>query len=114
MPKLTLLPHRREFIFVRRKELYNKALSVCCLLKHLGAKDVYLFGSILDPNSFGEHSDVDIAVRGLPEKHIYKIESQIEDMLGTGNFDLVYMEYAPFYIVDSIIKRGEKYVINIS
>lgn len=114
MPRLTLLQNKQELILTRRKELYCKAIRVCCLLKHLGAKNIYLFGSILDPTSFGEHSDVDIAVRGLPEKYIYKIESKIEAMLGTDNFDLVYMEYAPFYIVDSIQTRGEKYVVNIS
>lgn len=113
MPKLTLLPKQQELIFERRKELYIKALRVCSLLKHLGAKEVYLFGSILDPNSFGEHSDVDIAVQGLPEKQIYRIEATIEDMLGTDNFDLVYMEYVPSYIIDGVKKRGEKYVIDI-
>lgn len=108
MPELTLLPENIALIRKRHQRLFVKALEACDFLRNSGAKEVYLFGSILKADSFGEHSDVDIAVKGLPEEHIYKIESKIEAILESDSFDLVYMEHAPEFMVKSIKTRGKK------
>ncbi|MBI4710588.1 MAG: hypothetical protein HY759_05760 [Nitrospirae bacterium] len=61
-----------------------------------------------------EALNVDIAVEGLPYEHIYKVEAKIEEILGGIEFDLIYTEYAPDYLVASVKKRGEKYACHIS
>jgi predicted nucleotidyltransferase len=66
---------------------------------------VYLFGSITRDN-FHLHSDVDIAVSGLPFKHIYAVESKIGDILGTEEFDLVYLEYAKERVRNRVREQG--------
>ncbi len=90
----------------RRKSLLERACVAGKLLLDLGAKRVWIFGSILQPECFHEHSDVDIAVEGLPVKHIYAVEGKIEDILGTDAFDLVYMETAREYIKEKILRYG--------
>jgi predicted nucleotidyltransferase len=41
---------------------------------------------------FREHSDIDLAVSGLPREHIYKVQSKIEEIVGGMHFDLVYLK----------------------
>ncbi|MEW5692959.1 MAG: nucleotidyltransferase domain-containing protein [Candidatus Hydrogenedentota bacterium] len=59
------------------KEKIDKTISI---LKGYGAKDIYLFGSILK-NRFSVYSDVDIAVSGLPEERYFEIMAKITDVL---------------------------------
>ncbi|MCK9229020.1 MAG: nucleotidyltransferase domain-containing protein [Syntrophorhabdaceae bacterium] len=112
MPKLTLLPREIEEIARRKADLLSRAEAVCEYLAGLGTKEVYIFGSILT-DRFDMHSDVDIAVAGMPWEHVYRVESTVEDMLGTEEFHLVYMEYVPDYMVKSIKERGRKYAGDI-
>lgn len=41
------------------------------LKKEFGAKSVSIFGSLTDPERFNENSDIDIAVRGIPDEKFY-------------------------------------------
>lgn len=43
------------------------------ILKENGAKEVFIFGSIAN-GKFNEHSDIDIAVRGLEPKNSIKLQ----------------------------------------
>jgi len=113
MPKLTLLPRDIEETDRRKAVLLKKAEAVCEYLARLGTKEVYIFGSILT-DKFDAHSDVDLAVAGIPWEHKYLVEGTVEDMLGTEEFHLVYMEEAPDYIVRSIKERGRRYAGVIS
>lgn len=49
-------------------ELIHKAAAI---LKSFGATDVYLFGSVARGTD-NEHSDIDIAVSGIPPESFYK------------------------------------------
>ena len=53
------------------QEDIKKAIQI---LKENGAKEVYVFGSIVN-GKFNENSDIDIAVKGLNEKDFYKVAS---------------------------------------
>jgi predicted nucleotidyltransferase len=48
--------------------LIKKAAGV---LKSFGATEVYLFGSAGNGNFKKEHSDIDLAVRGIPPENFY-------------------------------------------
>ena len=76
-------------------------------MQAFGASAVYLFGSILRED-FGRHSDVDIAVSGLPEDRLYTVEGYVEEILCTDRFDLVYMEEADPLLAERILKTGVK------
>ena len=50
----------------RAREVAGRAASL--LRQHYPVKRVRLFGSVLYPERFHEHSDIDLAVEGLPDK----------------------------------------------
>jgi uncharacterized protein len=90
----------------------RKGDEVCRYLCSLGAKEVFLFGSLLT-DDFREHSDLDFAVAGLPAEHVYKVESEIESILQGMPFDLVYLETAPSYLVERIREKGKRYACRV-
>ena len=87
MPLLELRKSDYEDIARRKKDLLLRTKEACKLLQAFGASAVYLFGSILRED-FGRHSDVDIAVSGLPEDRLYTVEGYVEEILCTDRFDL--------------------------
>lgn len=92
-----------------RLGLLEKAKEVCGWLYTLGAKEVYVFGSVLSSEKFRYRtSDIDLAVTGMPEAYIYKVEGKIEDLLEGHAFHLIYMEEASEQMVNKIKERGEK------
>jgi predicted nucleotidyltransferase len=107
MPRLELREPDRNLLTQRKSILHQKAVRACEYLRDLGAEEVYLFGSITR-DDFHFHSDVDIAVSGLPHKHIYTVEARIGDILGTEEFDLVYLEYAKERLKHRIREQGVK------
>jgi predicted nucleotidyltransferase len=107
MPMLELREPDRRTLAERKAVLLKKAKRACEYLRDLGAGEVYLFGSITR-DDFHLHSDVDIAVSGLPFQHIYSVESKIGDILGTEEFDLVYLEYTKERVTNRIREQGVK------
>ncbi len=89
----------------RKAALLKKARHACEFLRGLGASEVYLFGSITR-DDFQVHSDVDIAVSGLPFEYVYSVESRIGDILGTEEFDLVYLEHAKERVKSRVLEQG--------
>lgn len=57
------------------------------VLKSFGAKEVYLFGSAAT-DEMDEHSDIDLAVTGLPPEVFFRAMSTAHDCLDR-NLDLV-------------------------
>jgi len=89
----TILKKRRRELGISR---YNKAyqrlrLAVDFLYKN-GAVAVYLFGSITNPEEFTEHSDIDIAVRGISANRRLEVEGKLEDLLGNFEYDILFLE----------------------
>jgi predicted nucleotidyltransferase len=113
MPRLKLRTQDIERTQTKRALALKRAEEACLYLCDLGAKESFIFGSLLSED-FREHSDIDLAVSGLPREHIYKVESKIEEILGGMHFDLVYLEDAPAYLVTRIKEKGKRYAGDLS
>ena len=113
MPRLKLRTQDMERIHTKRLLALKRAEEACLYLCRLGAKESFIFGSLLS-GDFREHSDIDLAVSGLPREHIYKVESKIEEIVGGMHFDLVYLENAPAYLVKRIREKGKRYACDLS
>ncbi len=74
----------------RIREGYTKASQAADYLKNeYSVKKVLLFGSLVDNEFFHKHSDIDIAVDGLPEKFYYKAIGEVMDLIGDFAIDIV-------------------------
>jgi predicted nucleotidyltransferase len=101
-----------ERIGQRRSRALERAEVACLYLISLGAREAYVFGSVLGER-FRDHSDIDLAVFGLPEEYIYKIEGKIEELLEGAPFDLIYLEEAPPHIARRIREEGKRYAVGL-
>jgi predicted nucleotidyltransferase len=73
------------------------------ILPHFQVKEVYITGSILIPNKFGSQSDIDIAVKGLPEKDYFTLLSRLNEYLPR-NAELIELENCRF--AEIVYKTG--------
>lgn len=91
----TILSNRRKEL---KEGLRQKALArleqACAALYDEGAEEVYVFGSVLKPSEFNEHSDVDIAVKGIESEKRYSAESRLSDIFTEVHFDILFLEDA--------------------
>jgi hypothetical protein len=60
-----------------------------------GIHQAYLFGSLLRPNRFGRHSDVDVAVEALDTNHFFPAMAALSEAVGR-DVDLVELRKCPF------------------
>lgn len=74
------------------------------LVGELGAKRVWLFGSLAWGEPHGA-SDVDLLVEGLPRGDAGTAESRLEAIID-GPFDLVLMEEAPPGLAERVLREG--------
>jgi predicted nucleotidyltransferase len=92
------------------EEAYRKALEGAKYLYEQGAKKVFLFGSITNPELFMRRSDIDIAVEGLPEKRRLIAEGVLVDILYPYDFDLVAIDskeiIAREEIIEAVLREG--------
>ncbi|SHE89773.1 hypothetical protein SAMN02745206_01013 [Desulfacinum infernum DSM 9756] len=103
VPRSTALARKTE---ERRRLALVLAGKVCDYLKGLGAADAFVIGSVLHPDQFHPHSDVDFVVVGLPEIHMYRVEGRIEEILAGMPFDLIYLETLPEERREFILQKG--------
>jgi predicted nucleotidyltransferase len=89
----TLLRKRRKVLC---RKHYNKAYRMLReaidFLYREGATEVYLFGSITNPDAFTEHSDIDIAVKGISEDKHLTVEGRLAEFLGNYEYDIIFLE----------------------
>ncbi|MBC7357351.1 MAG: nucleotidyltransferase domain-containing protein [Desulfacinum sp.] len=90
----------------RRRLALARARRVCEYLKGLGAADAFVIGSVLHPEQFHPHSDVDFVVVGLPDIHMYRVEGRIEEILEGMPFDLIYLDTLPEEHREFLIEKG--------
>lgn len=80
------------------------------LISTYGASEVWLFGSLARsrkrPEVFGEHSDIDLAARGLPPKRYFHILSRINAGIDI-NVDLIDMDACPSWLLETVTREGE-------
>jgi len=79
--------------------------TIIQLAKEYGARKVWLFGSMLEPEPEVEPADIDLAVEGVPPEKFFKFWSRL-DSLFRKNVDLVYLDNEP-PIRHIIFKRGK-------
>lgn len=87
-----LKKRRRELCLKKYNEAHKRLKTVIDFLHAEGATEVLLFGSITGHESFTEHSDIDIAVRGISEDKRLDVEGCIADLLGEFEYDILFLE----------------------
>ena len=87
-----LKKRRRELDIKRYKDACTKLKKAVDFLYKMGAAEVYTFGSITDPERFTEHSDIDIAVKGINKDKHLTVEGMLEDILGNFEYNILFLE----------------------
>lgn len=95
--------HKKQRYLLAWKEARKAAAA---LKAKFGVKDVYLFGSLLDDKAFSSHSDIDLAVQGMPISSFYRAHSLLMDIIDGFDFDLVDMDACKPGVLESIKKTG--------
>ena len=79
----------------RRERAWQVAQQAAHILKgQFGARQVAVFGSVVSPGSFHQHSDVDLAVWGLEECMYYQAVGRLQSLDPDIVVDVVEMELA--------------------
>jgi predicted nucleotidyltransferase len=76
------------------------------LLEKYHVEKVALFGSMLDPRKIRRHSDVDLAVWGLPDEAYYQAASDVSSLSSNFAFDVVRFESAQPGLQGVILQQG--------
>lgn len=92
MVETVLSKRRRELKENLRQRALKRLKEAVAMLYAEGAKKVYVFGSVLRPSEFNEHSDIDIAVKGLPEERRSFVTGRLEEIFRQMAFDIVFLE----------------------
>jgi len=80
-----------------RQELLAKVLSnLQNYFSKKNVKNVYLTGSLLEPNCFSRYSDIDIAIEGFNKNDFFSIYGDLEELLETENIDLIDLKHCHF------------------
>ena len=66
-------------------------------------QQLYIFGSLIQANTFTDHSDIDVAVINLPDEHFFKLAAALSAALGR-EVDLIDLEQCHF--ADKIRREG--------
>jgi len=89
----TILRKRRKSLHHRHyQEALKRLAKAADFLYRKGAKEVYIFGSITDPDKFTEFSDIDLAISGIDDEKQFIIESELADILKDFEYDLLFLE----------------------
>ena len=92
----------------RQQEGLKVAQNHARILKDkFGVQRVVLFGSLLDYEKMSWHSDIDLAVWGLPEKDYFKAVGTLLEIAENFSVDLVEVEQAKPYILKAISQGME-------
>ena len=98
--------HRLE-TEVRRQAAWTVALRAARLLRQdFGAKRVVVFGSLAHDAWFGLHSDIDLAVEGIPPEIFWRAWGALDRLDAAVDIDLVAIESAPERLRDEIAEQG--------
>jgi len=106
------LEEERKRMEERRRSAQSWAQRIASMLREdFGAKEVWLFGSVLWEGRFGRTSDIDLAVRGIPPSRY--IEALVESERMTGykfQVDIVPLEDCHPVIRRRVEKEGVRLV----
>lgn len=98
----------KEMFERERLELLDRVRPAGDALRALGAREVFLFGSILRPHYFDRASDIDILVVGIPDAVLLKALGAVERATGIveRELNLVFDQMAPEGLVLEARKTG--------
>lgn len=107
MAETRLSKRRRELKERLRAKMLKRLEQVTQVLYREGAEFVYVFGTVLIEGAFNEHSDADIAVKGIAESKRASVMSMIEHVAEGLPIDVIFLEddIRP-EIRDRIMKEG--------
>jgi len=103
-----------DFLEIRKRkaalrELRARALEseiVKALVENFGSiKRIYLFGSLAE-GRFGLHSDIDVAVEGIPDEVFIRSMCVLNDISDDFEFDLVELDHISALLRKKILERG--------
>jgi predicted nucleotidyltransferase len=96
---------RKQQLAARHKRAWEVAHQAARLLKReFGATRVVIFGSLIHPELFHIHSDIDLAARDI--QHYYRAVAHLLDLDPEINVDLIPIEDAKPAILGLIEKEG--------
>ena len=91
----------------RRQAAWALARRAAQLLREeFGATRVVAFGSLAHGAWFGPHSDIDLAVEGIPPQAFWRAWCALDRLDPTVEIDLVAIESAPARLRDEIAAQG--------
>ncbi len=92
MAETILSKRRRQLKESLRQKALQRLKEAVLFLYDEGAEAVYIFGSVLKPLEFNEHSDIDIAVWGIAEDKRTYVTVKIEEIFREMPFDIIFLE----------------------
>ncbi|MBI5026242.1 MAG: nucleotidyltransferase domain-containing protein [Nitrospirae bacterium] len=92
MAETILSKRRKELKESLRQNALKRLKEAGRMLYGEGAEGVYVFGSVLRPLEFNEHSDVDIAIKGISEDKRSSVTVRLEEIFKGMPFDVVFLE----------------------
>ena len=93
---------RQNYYKVARVKAEKAAKALCDEFPNV---EVYLFGS-LTTEMFELESDIDMAVKGLPEEHYFKAYRIAEDIVEPMPIDFIQFEFAQDCMKERIMRDG--------
>ncbi|MQL51559.1 nucleotidyltransferase domain-containing protein [Desulfofundulus thermobenzoicus] len=99
---------QRKKELAQRKELALAAAKRAAgVVRRYGGCQVWLFGSLAGGGRFDEHSDIDLAVAGLPrEVDFWRLYADVLAAAEPFSVDLVFMEAAGPELRENIRRHG--------
>jgi uncharacterized protein len=86
---------KAQALTLRRERAWHVVQHAAHMLQtQFGAKRVVVFGSVLSPQRFHAHSDVDLAVWGLPESTYYQAVGRLQSLDAEIAVDVIAFELA--------------------
>ncbi|MDP2104710.1 MAG: nucleotidyltransferase domain-containing protein [Desulfobulbaceae bacterium] len=102
--------HRKNKNEQKRQRILTSFDTVADITRQFGAKQVFIFGSVLQEKKFNERSDLDILVIGMPLSGWLPALLAIEKilMLSEVTIDLKRAEELPEELIELIIRHGQR------
>jgi len=93
---------------MRAQEAVSAAQKCAHLLyENYGARKVYLFGSLNEPERFHDKSDIDLVVDGLSPRLYFKALAELWRLLPPGmELDLIPFEDADSELHERVVREG--------
>ena len=100
---------RRATMEKRRQKAFTIARRIADMLRQdFGATEIYLFGSVLHPDEFHPHSDIDLAADGIVPARFLTAVAKALIMAEEFSVDLVDISECQPEFKDSILTKGIK------